>query len=161
MATIKDVAKRAGVSTATVSYVINRNRYVSDELTGRVLKAIKELNFTPSKVARSLRRGKSSVIGLIMDDITNRFASQFTRGLENIASENEYSIIISDLQEKPENEVNSINMLLEHRVEGVIYSGYGKVENQLLELYRKGLPVAVVDKPLVSDVLPSVLIDNR
>lgn len=72
MATIKDVANRAGVSTATVSYVINKNRYVSDELTQRVLEAIKELNFTPSKVAQSLRRGKTSIIGLIMDDTTVR-----------------------------------------------------------------------------------------
>lgn len=100
MATIKDVAKRAQVSTATVSYVLNKNRYVSPELTERVQHAIDELSFAPSKIAQGLRAGKTFTIGLIIDDITNRFASQFTRGLENAASEKQYSIIISDLQEK-------------------------------------------------------------
>jgi DNA-binding LacI/PurR family transcriptional regulator len=161
MATIKDVAERAGVSTATVSYVINKSRFVSEERTRRVLEAIEELSFTPSKVAQSLRSGRTTTIGLVMDDITNRFASQFTRGLENTASEQAYSIIISDLQERPENEARSIAMLVDQRVDGIIYAGYGKQESQLKELFEGGLPVVVVDKPPVGDRLPSVLIDNR
>ena len=161
MATIKDVATLAGVSTATVSYVINKTRYVSEELTRRVQAAIEELNFTPSKVAQGLRRGKTSTIGLIMDDITNRFASQFTRGLENTSAEHDYSIIISDLQQRPENEQRSIGMLLDQRVDGIIYAGYGQAEQQLIELFSEGFPVVVVDKPLSSNKLPSVLIDNR
>jgi LacI family transcriptional regulator len=113
MATIKDVALRARVSTATVSYVINKSRFVSEELTQRVLEAIEELSFTPSRIAQSLRRGRTSVIGLVMDDITNRFASQFTRGLETGAAEQSYSIVFSDLQEKPEREERSISILLD------------------------------------------------
>jgi LacI family transcriptional regulator len=161
MATIKDVAQRAGVSTATVSYVINKSRHVSEELTQRVQQAIAEFGFTPSRVAQSLRKGRTSTIGLVIDDITNRFASQFTRGLENTASEQGYSIIISDLQERPENEVRSISMLVDQRVDGIIYLGYGRVEEQLAELYGGGLPVVVADKPPLKARLPSVLIDNR
>jgi DNA-binding LacI/PurR family transcriptional regulator len=161
MATIKDVAQRAGVSTATVSYVINRSRFVSEELTRRVNQAIGELAFTPSRVAQSLRRGRTSTIGLVMDDITNRFASQFTRGLENTASSEAYSIIISDLHERPENEARSISMLVDQRVDGIIYAGYGQAEEQLAELYAGGLPVVAVDKPPATAKLPSVLIDNR
>jgi DNA-binding LacI/PurR family transcriptional regulator len=161
MATIKDVASHAGVSTATVSYVINKSRHVSEELTLKVRTAIAELHFTPSRVAQGLRSGRTSTIGLVIDDITNRFASQFTRGLENGASEMGYSIIISDLQERPEHESRSIGMLLDQKVDGIIYAGYGAAEEQLLELCAGGLPVVAVDKPPVSRRLPSVLIDNR
>ena len=161
MATIKDVAKRAQVSTATVSYVVNKSRYVSPELTERVQKAIEELAFAPSKIAQGLRAGKTFTIGLIAEDITNRFASQLTRGLENAASENEYSIIISDLQEKRENEARSLSMLVDRKVDGIIYAGLGEVEAELRSLNSRGVPVVIVDKPLSSSVLPSVLIDNR
>jgi DNA-binding LacI/PurR family transcriptional regulator len=161
MATIKDVAKRAQVSTATVSYVVNKSRYVSPELTERVQKAIEELSFAPSKIAQGLRAGKTYTIGLIADDITNRFASQFTRGLENAASENEFSIIISDLQEKRENEARSLAMLVDRKVDGIIYAGFGEVEGELLRLNARGVPVVIVDKPLTTTALPSVLIDNR
>jgi DNA-binding LacI/PurR family transcriptional regulator len=161
MATIKDVAKRAQVSTATVSYVVNKSRYVSPKLTERVQKAIEELSFAPSKIAQGLRAGKTFTIGLIADDITNRFASQFTRGLENAASENQYSIIISDLQQKRENEARSLAMLVDRKVDGIIYAGFGEVERDLLGLNTRGIPVVIVDKPLTSTTLPSVLIDNR
>ena len=161
MATIKDVAKRAQVSTATVSYVLNKNRYVSPELTERVQHAIDELSFAPSKIAQGLRAGKTFTIGLIIDDITNRFASQFTRGLENAASEKQYSIIISDLQEKRENEVRCLAMLVDRKVDGIIYAGLGEVEEELKGLNAGGVPVVIVDKPLASVALPSVLIDNR
>ncbi len=161
MATIKDVARRAQVSTATVSYVVNKSRYVSPELTRRVQKAIAELSFAPSKIAQGLRAGKTYTIGLIADDITNRFASQFTRGLENAASENRYSIIISDLQEKRENEARSLAMLVDRKVDGLIYAGFGVVEKELQELNGRGVPVVVADKPLSTVALPSVLIDNR
>jgi len=161
MATIKDVAKRAGVSTATVSYVINKSRFVSEKLTARVQDAIAALSFTPSKVAQSLRRGSSSILGLVTDDITNRFAAEFTKGLQSIASREQYSVIISDLQEDPANEARSIGMLLDQKVEGIIYAGYGAAERQLQELFAGGLPVVVVDKPLASARLPSVVIDNR
>ena len=161
MATIRDVARRARVSTATVSYVINKTRYVSPELTARVREVIKELSFTPSKIAQGLRGGKTYTVGLIIDDITNRFASQFTRGLENAASAKHYSIIISDLQERRENEERSLGMLTSRKVDGIIYAGYGQVENKLIDLSGRGVPVVVVDKPLGREQLPSVIVNNR
>jgi LacI family transcriptional regulator len=161
VATIRDVARRAGVSTATVSYVINGNRPVSEALAARVRAAIEDLSFTPSKVARSLRRGASSIVGLVTDDITNRFAAQLTKGLEAAAAREGYSLIIADLHEDPANEARALGMLLDQRVEGIVYAGFGAAERQLVELHDHGLPVIVVDKPLESGRLPSVLIDNR
>lgn len=161
MATIRDVALRARVSTATVSYVINRSRFVSPELTARVEEAIRELSFTPSKIAQGLRGGRTYTVGLIIDDITNRFASQFIRGLENAASEKHYSIIISDLQETRENEERCLGMLVARKVDGIIYAGYGQIEKDLVELASQGTPVVVADKPLGDGLLPSVIVNNR
>jgi LacI family transcriptional regulator len=97
---------------------------------------------------------------MITDDITNRFAAEFTKGLESIASQHQYSIIISDLHEDPANEARSIGMLLNQRVDGIIYAGFGQEEQKLRELFSDGLPVVVVDQPLPSGGVPSVLIDN-
>lgn len=161
MATIRDVAQKARVSTATVSYVINKSRYVSPELTARVQGVIRELAFTPSRIAQGLRGGKTHTLGLIIDDITNRFASQFIRGLESAASVKHYSIIISDLQERQENEERSLGMLASRKVDGIIYAGYGQIERELVELTAQGTPVVVVDKPLTEGLLPSVVVNNR
>jgi LacI family transcriptional regulator len=161
MATIRDVALKAGVSIATVSYVINASRRVSQQSKDKVLRAVKDLRFTPSKNAKSLRRGLTHTLGLVMGELTNRFASHFIKGLENTASEHRYSIIVSDLQEKKANEEQCLMMLLEQNVDGIIYDGYGQVESELVQLYRDGLPVIIVDKPLTTKILPSILIDNE
>jgi DNA-binding LacI/PurR family transcriptional regulator len=161
MATIKVVAKRAGVSTVTVSYVINKNRFVSPELTQHVNEIIHELSFTPSKAAKSLRRGTSSLIGLVTDDINNRFTSESMKGLQSVASRQRYSIIISDLQEDPDNKARSVGMLVDQGLDGLICAGYGGATEQLEELHASGLPVVVVDKSVDSSKLPSVLIDNQ
>lgn len=160
MATIKDVAERAGVSTATVSYVVNKNKFVSEELVERVQRAIKELNYLPSALARGLRVGRSMSVGLLMDDISNRFGAEFTRGLEDMACRSKYSVIISDLHKDMVDENRSLDILLEKQVDGIIYSGYGQLESRLLKLMDEGLPIVAVDKPLTSSRIPSVLVDH-
>ena len=160
MITIKDVAERAGVSTATVSYVVNKNKFVSEKLVERVQRAIKELNYLPSALARGLRVGRSMSVGLLMDDISNRFGAEFTRGLEDAACRSKYSVVISDLHKDMVDENRSLDLLLEKQVDGIIYSGYGKLEGRLLKLIYDGLPVVAVDKPLTSGRVPSVLVDH-
>ncbi|MDD2764637.1 MAG: LacI family DNA-binding transcriptional regulator [Opitutaceae bacterium] len=161
MPTINDVAERAAVSTATVSYVINKSRYVSDELTARVLKAVSDLQFRPSRVARNLRQGKTFSLGLVLEDVTHRFAGALFKGIEESATRHGYSILISDIHGDPKREEASINLLLGQRVEGIIYAGYGQAVKLLEGLESEGVPVVVVDKPLDSPSLSSVLIDNR
>ena len=160
MVTIKDVAKLAGVSTATVSYVINRSRPVSEERARRVLEAVEALRFAPSRRARGLRKGTTATIGLVIDDVTNRFASQFIAGLESAASSFEYATILSDLQRDPANEERSLTILLEEKVDGIVYAGFGQAESRLVELFAGGSAIVAVDKPPRSRELPAVLIDN-
>jgi LacI family transcriptional regulator len=161
MATIKDVAGRAGVSTATVSYVINKSKFVSSELVERVQRAIKDLDYLPSALARGLRVGRTMTLGLLMDDISNRFGAEFTRGLEDMACRSEYSVIISDLHKDMVDETTSLDLLLEKQVDGIIYSGYGKLEKRLLQLWKGGLPIVAVDKPLATSLIPSILVNHE
>lgn len=161
MATIKDVAERAQVSVATVSYVINRKGNVSKELLERVNKAIEELNYRPSGVARSLRTGKTMNIGLLIDDISNQFGAEFTIGLIQTAREKGYDVLISSVYHNIEEEYKLLDRFLLQRVDGIIYGGYGATEAKLLEIEASGIPVVAVDKPLQSREISSVLIDNR
>ncbi|MCX6089371.1 MAG: LacI family DNA-binding transcriptional regulator, partial [Candidatus Atribacteria bacterium] len=161
MVTIKDVAKRAKVSIATVSYVINKKENVSEELIAKVDEAVRELNYRPSRIARSLRKGKTMTIGLLMDDISNQFGAEFTRGLVSVARKREYNVIISNLNRKGEEEAICLEQFLSQQVDGIIYSGYGREEQMLLEIQASGIPVIAVDKPLRSSEIPTVLIDNR
>jgi len=132
MANIKDVANKAQVSTATVSYVINKKGKVSDKLISKVNQAIKELNYHPSRIARSLRKGKTMTIGLLMDDISNQFGAEFTRGLMSAARQKDYNVIISNLDRKGDEERDFLNQFLSQQVDGIIYSGYGTAEDKLL-----------------------------
>ncbi|TME39979.1 MAG: LacI family transcriptional regulator, partial [Chloroflexi bacterium] len=88
MVTVRDVARRAGVSSSTVSHVLNRTRFVSDELCERVLTAMRELEYHPNAAARMLSLKRSNAIGLIVSDIRNPFFASVARGVEDVAQEN-------------------------------------------------------------------------
>src|ERR1044072_3343830 len=94
MATIYDVAKRAGVSTYTVSSVLNRSAYVSPELTQRVHDAVRELDYTINNLARSLHTGKSWTVALLIPDIANPFYAKVVHGVEKVLKESGYSLIL-------------------------------------------------------------------
>ncbi len=160
MATIKDVARRAGVSTATVSYVLNRKNRVSPQSERRVKSAIQALHYTPSGTARKLKLGRSSVIGFVADNIANRFPAHVVRGLATAAAAEGYAVLISDLHDDPSAETRALDLLVHEQVEAIVYCGFGAAEDRLLQIHRAGTPVVVVDKPPVSRLLPSVLIDN-
>ena len=102
MATIKDVAKLAGLSVATVSRGINSSGYVSRESQKKIDAAVKELNFTPNEVARSLYQKKSKLIGLLLPDISNPFFPLIAKGVEVYFSEKGYQVILGSVQENLE-----------------------------------------------------------
>jgi LacI family transcriptional regulator len=104
MATIRDVAQRAKVSTATVSAVVNDSAYVSPELRARVLAAIGELNYTPSLAARSLKHGRSQLIALVVADLANPFFAKLVWAAEAAVAAWGYSLVLFNSDEKPENE---------------------------------------------------------
>ncbi|MGO1356878.1 LacI family DNA-binding transcriptional regulator, partial [Alkalibacterium gilvum] len=102
MATIKEVAKYAGVSVATVSRALNKNGYVSEEAQKKVENAIKALEYYPNEVARSLYQKKSKMIGLLLPDISNPYFPLLMKGIEENARENGYSVILGNVEEGSE-----------------------------------------------------------
>ncbi|WP_028608900.1 LacI family DNA-binding transcriptional regulator [Paenibacillus harenae] len=119
-AKIKDVAKRAGVSVTTVSRVLNGEKYVKDDLKERVNRAIKDLGYAPSQIARSLVRKKTNLIGVIVPDLTSSFYSTILSSIEETASSNGYSLLVCNIIENIDKEFKYLNVFKEMRVEGII-----------------------------------------
>src|SRR4030088_2173809 len=120
MATVHDVARRAGVSTSTVSHVVNRTRFVSDELRERVEAAMRELDYTPNAAARMLTLKRSHTIGLIVSDIRNPFFASVARGVEDVAPERGYTLVLCNSDESAQRETACLNAL-ETRAVGKIF----------------------------------------
>src|SRR5436309_1269990 len=120
--TIKDVAEAARVSTATVSRLLAGKSSFSPEVRERVLAAVKDLNYRPNRVARSLRSQKSTVIGLIVSDIQNPFFTSVTRAVEDMASEQNLSVFLCNTDENPQKEAKYLQHMRDENVAGVILS---------------------------------------
>ncbi len=119
MATMKDVARLAGVSTSTVSHVINNNRYVSEKIKKRVNAAIEELNYTPSALARSLKIKQTKTIGMLVTSSDNSFYSEVVRGVEQSCYERGYSLILHT-EGNLTRMLRCMETLLQKRVDGLL-----------------------------------------
>ena len=120
MATIKEVAKYAGVSVATVSRALNRSGYVKEETRKKINKAIKDLNYRPNETARTLYKRKSKMIGLLLPDISNPFFTVVARGVEDEAMAKGYHIILGNGDGNEEKELAYINTFNVHNCSGII-----------------------------------------
>jgi len=162
MATIHDVARKAGVSSATVSHVINNSRFVSPETRARVVEAIDALRYRRDGVARSLRRARTSTIGVVISDITNPFFSDLVRGIEDriYGREEGFNLILCNTDEDATRERMYLDVLQERRVEGLIIVPAGDNEDCLNELVMSGLPVVFADRTVEGVEADTVLVDN-
>lgn len=120
MATMKDVARLARVSTSTVSHVINNNRYVSDEVREKVLAAVAELNYAPSALARSLKIKATNTLGMLLTTSSNPFFSEVVRDVERTCYERGYSLILCNTEGSSERMHGSLETLLQKRVDGLL-----------------------------------------
>lgn len=120
MATMKDVARLAGVSTSTVSHVINNNRFVSDAVREKIEAAISELNYAPSALARSLKINQTHTIGMLLTASSNPFYSEVVRGVENSCYERGYSLVLCNTEGDEERMNRSLETLLQKRVDGLL-----------------------------------------
>ena len=128
MATMKEVAKKAGVSVATVSRYINKNGYVSEEARENVQQAIDELNYTPNEVARSLYQKKSKFIGILLPDITNPFVTMLSKGIEDHLNESDYGLILANVGNDSEKEAKYLTTFRNNNVAGIISAIEHKTE---------------------------------
>jgi LacI family transcriptional regulator len=157
--TMRDVARLAGVSTSTVSAVINDAVPVTPERKNRVLSAMEALDYHPDEVARSLKKGRTKAIGVIVPDITNAFYPEVIQGLEAAAREHGYAVLLCDSIEDPALENDHLSTLFARRVDGVILACCAN-STAYEAIVRRRFPVVFVDRLPESLAEGSVTTDN-
>lgn len=145
-ATLKEVARLANVSTATVSHVINNTKYVSEDLKKQVYDAMETLNYQPNALAKSLKMQESKLIGVLISDIANPFFSTVVRGIENGLSEKGYNILLCDTDSDPEKERKYLDVLISKRIDGLIVSSAGNTGGFFKSLEKTGVPIVFLNR---------------
>lgn len=160
-ASIKDVAREAGVSIATVSRVLNNVDVVNDDTKKRVQDAIKKLSYRPNIVARSLKTQRTKTIGILVPDISNQFYPEVVRGAEDVANIYDYNIILCNSDSDIEKEKEYIRVLREKMVDGMLYMS-SHLDLEILDLIDElELKTVLVETKAPGEKHPSVTIDNR
>ncbi len=157
---IKEVAKKAGVSTATVSRVLSGRGYVSPELTRQVEDATNELNYHPNRTARNLRRRVAQIVGACIPDIENPFFTSVIRGIESTIAQEDFTLLLCDTYEDPRRETLFLNTLWAERVSGIILAPSGSESEALQRLVSSGMPVVVIDRILKKTHVDTVTVGN-
>ena len=158
--TISDVARLAGVSTATVSHTINNTRYVSEETKEKVYKAIAELGYTPDASARSFRTGKKRTVGFIVPDISNKFFGTIIESVENYLSAHGYHLIIANTKEDADREETNIRLLTAGLVDGLLVASTMEDFERFDPLIPAGFPVVLVDRTFETKKYSSICVSN-
>jgi LacI family transcriptional regulator len=159
--TIADVARRAGVSTATVSRVLSGVGRASPATHARVEAAARDLGFRPSDVARSLKRRSTLTFGLIVTDIENPYFPQLVKAVEDAAIGKGYAILLCNADEDPEREASYLDLLVERRVDGLIVAASTIGSRQGEWLANAPLPAVLVNTAAPGSGLPTIMSDNR
>jgi len=159
-AKLSDVARRAGVSTASVSRVLTGKPHISEEVRRRVLAAVDELDFRPNRLARSLRSQRAQVLGLIISDIQNPFFISIVRAIEDIAYQHRYSLVLCNADEDSEKEALYIDLMIAEKVAGVIISPTSETATSCKRLADAGIPVVAIDRRIHNSKVDTVAVDN-
>jgi LacI family transcriptional regulator len=149
LATVDDIARAASVSVATVSRVLNSSDKVAAPTRRRVLRVLDELGYTPNNLARNLRARALRVFGLVIPDIRNPVYTSLHRGVEDVAREGEFFVLLANTDEQPARQAEYLRMLLAERVAGVLLvPALGTPADAVDGLLRVGIPVVALDRPL-------------
>ncbi len=161
--TIKEIARLADVSTATVSMILNKkDQNISPSTREKILSIAEEHNYIPNSAARSLVTRKTNTIGLILPDITNPFFPEIARGAEDKASEERYSIIFCNTDDSLKREEKYIKILTERMVDGIIFAHAADHEESCTGLNRSKLPVILIDRDYSNEnVRGRVVVNNE
>ncbi len=158
--TINDVARKAGVSKATVSHVLNNTRFVEEPTKNRVLQAIQEIGYRPSNVARSLTTNQTNTIGVVISDASNYFFGEILRGLEDILRQSGYGLVVCNTDETLEREAEYLDYLLRQRVDGIIAAATSQRWDVLFRMDTQHTPVVFMDRTFEGQEGPFVGVDN-
>lgn len=161
---IKDIARMAGVSPATVSSIINgktAHRRISSEVADKVLSIVKEVGYSPNQIAVSLRTGSSKIIGLLVEDISNIFYASLASIIEDQLKLHGYRVVYCSTKNDAANCIEFINMLYQRQVDGYIITPVEGIEDSLMNLYRTKKPVILIDRYFKELDLSHILVDDK
>jgi LacI family transcriptional regulator len=162
VSTIKDVAARAGVSFTTVSHVLNGTRRVSDSARERVERAIAEMGYAPSAVARALKMSETCILGVLVPNITNPFFAELTRGIEDCCRRTDYSVFLCNSDDDPDRQARYLQTLLERRVDGLLLAAAAGEASPLAQrLAAARVPTVVVDRGIPGLAADLVRVDHQ
>lgn len=157
---IKDIAKRAGVSVATVSHVINSTRFVSNELIERVEKAMADMDYQPNLLAGSLRKKKTGTIGLIIPDSSNTLFAKVSKKIEDVLFSRNYSVIVCNSAYDINRELEYLKTLRSKMVDGILIVPVTLESNHLEKFKRTGIPIVILDRSIPDINMDTILVDN-
>jgi len=162
-ASIKDIARIAGVSVATVSYVLNKKegQRISEDTKRKIFEIAETINYTPNRIARSLQNNKSKLLGLIVADISNDFYSSIARHLEDKALKLGYTLIIGSSDENADKFGKLIELFSQQQVDGMIVAPVAGAESILQKLMEKNYPLVTIDRYLKGVNVPGIILNNR
>ncbi len=161
MATVRDVAKLAGVAPITVSRVVNNTGYISDKTRTRVDAAIQQLGYVPNTLARSLRSRQTNILALVLTDITNPFWTTVARGVEDAASDAGFNLILCNTDESGTEEDKYLRLLLEKHVDGMLFVPARNSVEPVHFIQKQNVPVVVLDRRLPSLIADVVRSDSE
>lgn len=160
-ATIADVARLAGVSTATAGRVLGRYGYTREETRSLVMEAARKLGYRTNALARSLITGKTRTIGVIAGDIQNPFYASILRGIADVVENREFGLLIINSDESLEKEIRAVDLLREKQVDGIIVSPCDtRNSRHLRDLHAEGLPLVLLDRNVAGLDVDRIAIDN-
>ena len=150
--TIRDIAERAGTSKTTVSFFLNgKTDKMSEETQARIAQVIKETNYRPSIAARSLNAKETRLIGVIIGDITNTFANQIVKGIDDFARDNRYQLIVGNSNYNFENEIGFVNRMLAMGVDGFIIQPSSHLAELIPKIKQENKDVVFIDSQVSMD----------
>ncbi|MEY4885470.1 MAG: hypothetical protein RL151_779 [Bacteroidota bacterium] len=161
--TIRDIAQALGLSTSTVSRALRDSHEISTETKRRVLEHARSIHYQPNPIAVSLRERKSRSIGIIVSEIANRFFSEIINGVESVAIDRGYNVIIAQSLESAERELRQIQFLTSRSIDGLLVSVSNETEDTTLfkDLHQKGLPIVFFDRVVQDIDTHKVIVDNK
>lgn len=160
---ISDLARQLNISITTVSFIINgkaKEKRISDALVERVLKLIEETNYQPNQLAKSLRTGKTNILGLMVEDIANPFFANVARLIEENAYRKGYKILYCSTENSTEKTKELIRMFMDRRIDGYIITPPKGIQEDILLLNKENVPVVLFDRYFADLEADYVVVDN-
>lgn len=160
MATLKDVARKAGVSVATAARALGGYGYASARARERVLRVARQLDYTPNALARGMVKKRTHAIGVIVSDNANPFFAAVVRGIEDVVRRQGYAVILCNADEDPAKEDLYLRILREKQVDGLLLAPSGRASPHLRRWLRNGVPMVLVDRRLEGIPADAALVDS-